>query len=97
MRAAARSGWTGVANIGGGSQTSLVEVIQIVASLTHRAVKTDQRPAQPGDVRDTAADTALARRAFGYVPAVPLAEGLARMVEAETALAGGGDLTRHQG
>ena len=57
----------------------------------------DQRPAQPGDVRDTAADTALARRAFGYVPAVPLAEGLARMVEAETALAGGGDLTRHRG
>ena len=97
MRAAARSGWTGVANIGGGSRTSLVEVIQIVASLTHRAVKTDQRPAQPGDVRDTAADTALARRAFGYVPAVPLAEGLARMVEAETALAGGGDLTRHRG
>jgi nucleoside-diphosphate-sugar epimerase len=83
MRAAALSGWTGVANIGGGSQTSLVEVIQIVASLTGRAVKADQRPAEPGDVRDTAADTALARRAFGYVPAVPLAEGLARMVKAE--------------
>jgi hypothetical protein len=34
-------------------------------------------------VRDTAADTIVARRAFGYVPAVPLAAGLARMVEAE--------------
>jgi len=85
MRAAALSGWTGVANIGGGSQTSLVEVIRIVASLTGGAVRTEQRAAQPGDVRDTAADTALARRAFGYVPAVPLAEGLARMVEAEAA------------
>jgi nucleoside-diphosphate-sugar epimerase len=85
MRAAALSPWTGVANIGGGSQTSLVEVIRIVASLTGGAVRTEQRAAQPGDVRDTAADTALARRAFGYVPAVPLAEGLARMVEAEAA------------
>jgi nucleoside-diphosphate-sugar epimerase len=83
MRAAALSGWTGVANIGGGSRTSLVEVIQIVTSLADRAVKTEQRPAQPGDVRDTAADTARARRAFGYAPAVPLAEGLARMVGAE--------------
>jgi nucleoside-diphosphate-sugar epimerase len=86
MRAAAVSGWTGVANIGGGSQISLGEVIEMVASLVGRPVKTDQRPAQPGDVRDTAADTALARHAFGYVPAVPLAEGLTRMVEAETAL-----------
>jgi nucleoside-diphosphate-sugar epimerase len=87
MRAAALSGWTGVANIGGGSQTSLMEVIQIVGSLTGRPVKAEHRPAQPGDVRDTAADTALAQRAFGYVPAVPLAEGLAQMVAAETALA----------
>jgi nucleoside-diphosphate-sugar epimerase len=83
MRAAALSGWTGVANIGGGSRTSLVEVIRIVASLAGREVKAERRPPQPGDVRDTAADTAVARRAFGYVPAVPLAEGLARMVEAE--------------
>lgn len=86
MRAAALSGWTGVANIGGGSRTSLTEVIRIVGSLAGRAVKTEHRPAQPGDVRDTAANTAVARRAFDYVPAVPLAEGLARMVAAETAL-----------
>jgi len=86
MRAAALSGWTGVANIGGGSQTSLVDVIQMVESLADRAIKVEQRPAQPGDVRDTAADTAMARRAFGYAPVVSLAEGLARMVEAETAL-----------
>jgi len=86
MRAAALSGWTGVANIGGGSRTSLAEVIRIVASLAGHAVRAERRPPQPGDVRDTAADTALARRAFDYVPVVPLAEGLARMVEAEAAL-----------
>ena len=47
MRAAALSGWTGVANIGGGSRTSLVEVIRIVASLAGREVKAEHaaRPA----------------------------------------------------
>ncbi len=84
--AAALSAWTGVANIGGGSQTSMAEVIRIVGPLMGRAVETVRLPAQPGDVRDTAADTALARHAFGYAPAVPLAEGIARMVEAEIAL-----------
>ncbi|MFI5062418.1 MAG: NAD-dependent epimerase/dehydratase family protein [Streptosporangiales bacterium] len=83
--AAALSAWTGVANIGGGSRTSLAEVIRIVGPLVGRAVETMQLPAQPGDVRDTAADTALARHAFGYIPAVPLARGLVRMVEAEMA------------
>ena len=56
-------------------------------------VKATQAAAQPGDVRDTAADTAVARQAFGYVPAVPLAEGLARMVEDRSSHAwNGGDV-----
>jgi nucleoside-diphosphate-sugar epimerase len=78
--AAAASGWTGVANIGGGSRTSMTEVLRIVGSLAGRPVETTRMPAQPGDVKDTAADTALARQAFGYAPATPLAEGLAHMV-----------------
>jgi nucleoside-diphosphate-sugar epimerase len=86
MRSAAMSDWTGVANIGGGSRTSIAEVIGMVGTLLGRAVETVRRPAQPGDVKDTAADTTLARHAFGYAPAVSLAEGLARMVEAESAL-----------
>jgi nucleoside-diphosphate-sugar epimerase len=80
---AAASAWTGVANIGGGSRTSMAEVIDIVGSLVGRAVETVQWPAQPGDVRDTAADTALARHAFGYAPTMPLPKGLAYMVEAK--------------
>lgn len=86
MRAAALSDWTGVANIGGGSRTSMAEVLRLVGTLLGHPVEAMRLPAQPGDVRDTAADTTLARRAFGYAPAVPLAEGLARMVEAEMAL-----------
>jgi nucleoside-diphosphate-sugar epimerase len=85
LGAAALSAWTGIANIGGGSQTSMAEVIRLVGALAGHAVETVRQPVQPGDVRDTAADTTVARRAFGYAPAVPLTEGLARMVEAEIA------------
>lgn len=84
---AVQAGWTGVANIGGGSRTSMTEVIKIVGALLAREVRTARVPAQPGDVRDTAADTTLARLAFGYAPTVLLADGLARMVETEKALA----------
>jgi nucleoside-diphosphate-sugar epimerase len=82
--AAAQSCWAGIANIGGGSRISMAEVIRIVESLIGRAVEIVPMPVQPGEVRDTAADTTLARQAFGYAPTVPLAEGIAHMIEAET-------------
>jgi nucleoside-diphosphate-sugar epimerase len=87
LRNAALSEFTGVANIGGGSRTSMNEVLDIVSEL---AGEPDVRrvPKQRGDVRDTAADTQVARRGFGYVPQVSLREGLALMVEAERELAG---------
>jgi len=81
--AAAKSAWVGTANIGGGSQTSMAEVIRIVEPLVGRPVETVQSPVPPGDVRDTAADTELARNAFGYRPATGLTEGLAQMVESK--------------
>lgn len=86
MSAAALSSWTGVANIGGGSRTSMSEVIRTVGSLLGHDVDTVRMPAQPGDVRDTAADTTVARRGFGYAPTVPLTMGLARMIESEMSL-----------
>lgn len=86
MSAAAESSWSGVANIGGGSRTSMTEVIRTLGALLGREIETVRRPAQPGDVRDTAADITVARHAFGYAPTVRLAEGLARMLDAEMAL-----------
>lgn len=82
--AAAESSWTGIANIGGGSRTSMAEVISVIEPLIGRPVEIIRLPSQPGDVRDTAADTSVARDAFGYAPAVHLALGLARMIDAET-------------
>lgn len=81
MRQAALSPWTGVANIGGGSRTTMNEVIDTISALAGR-LEVVRLPKQLGDVRHTAADTTVAREAFGFNPQVPLAEGLAHMVEA---------------
>ena len=81
VRLAALSPWAGVANIGGGARTTMNRVISLVSELV-RPVDVMNLPAQRGDVRHTAADTTVARQAFGYSPAVTLEEGLARMVEA---------------
>lgn len=89
LLAAAGSPWTGVANIGGGARASMAEVIRLVGALVGRPVEVVPMPVQPGDVRDTAADTTVARQGFGYAPSVPLADGLARMVESELALTTG--------
>jgi nucleoside-diphosphate-sugar epimerase len=80
----ALSPWTGVANIGGGSRTTMNEVIDIVSELA-KPVEVLKLPSQRGDVRHTAADTSVAREAFGYEPVVSLRDGLARMVEAAPA------------
>lgn len=80
--AAARSSWTGVANVGGGVRTSVNEVVRIASKLVG-PVNVAYLPPQRGDVRHTAADTTVARQAFGYRPRVRLADGLELMVEAE--------------
>jgi nucleoside-diphosphate-sugar epimerase len=81
MRQAALSPWTGVANIGGGSRTSVNSVIETIGELL-RPIELVRLPVQRGDVKHTAADTTVAQNGFGYQPQVPLREGLTRMVEA---------------
>ncbi len=81
MRLSALAPWTGVANIGGGSRTTMNQVIATVSALA-RPIDVVRLPSQRGDVRHTAADTSLARAAFGYRPTVTLEEGLQRMVDA---------------
>ena len=79
MRDAAASDWCGVANIGGGSRTSLNAVLDIVSNLCGE-LRVVRRPQATGDVRHTAADTSAAQAAFGYRPRTSLPEGLAAMV-----------------
>jgi nucleoside-diphosphate-sugar epimerase len=79
MRNAALSDWCGVANIGGGSRTSMKEVIAMVEARCGLIDITVGRP-QQGDVRHTAADTSVAAAAFGYAPRTSITEGLEAMV-----------------
>lgn len=91
MRAAAASRWTGVANLGGGCEVTMRQVIELLGRSTG-PVDVVPGPDRPGDARRTAADITLARDAFGYRPRTDLRSGLAAMVRAELASQPG----RHQ-
>jgi UDP-glucuronate 4-epimerase len=70
-------------NVGGGSETSLREIIRMCERLSGRTLALETAPAAAGDVRRTAADTSRIRDDVGWVPRVALEDGLARQL-AET-------------
>lgn len=84
MRAAARSAWSGVANIGGGCEVTMNQVIDCLGKLA-APVRVVRGASRPGDARRTAADITVARRAFGYRPVTDIRTGLAAMVRAQRA------------
>jgi nucleoside-diphosphate-sugar epimerase len=63
-------------NIGGGSRVSMNDVVRIIERIAGHPVKVTRGDAQKGDMRDTYADTSLARRDLGFSPKVPLEEGI---------------------
>ena len=63
-------------NVGGGSRVTVNQVLKIVEQLVGRPLEVRREPAQKGDMRDTYADTTLARRDLGFTPAVSLEQGL---------------------
>jgi nucleoside-diphosphate-sugar epimerase len=63
-------------NIGGGSRVTVNHVIEVIGRIMGKAVDVRREPAQKGDMRDTYADTSLARADLGFEPRVPLAEGI---------------------
>ena len=63
-------------NLGGGSRVSMNQVLQILEKVIGRPLNSRREPAQKGDMRDTYADTSLARRDFGFQPTVTLEEGI---------------------
>jgi nucleoside-diphosphate-sugar epimerase len=63
-------------NIGGGTPASLREVIDLVSELHGRRLSVRYVAARHGDVRDTAADTTLARKYLAFHPGVQLAQGI---------------------
>jgi len=65
-----------VLNIGGGSRVFLIDAIKAIEELVGQKAKIKYIEKQKGDVRDTLADTSLARDLIGYNPKVILKEGL---------------------
>jgi UDP-glucose 4-epimerase len=63
-------------NIGGGSRVSMNQVLQIIERIHGRPLTINREAAQKGDMRDTYADTSLARRDLGFAPTVSLEEGI---------------------
>jgi dTDP-L-rhamnose 4-epimerase len=72
-----------VLNVGSGRSMSILDVAEAMA----RALGIDDLPPtitgkfRVGDIRHCFADIALARDVLGYVPGIPLADGLAELVE----------------
>lgn len=71
-----------VINIAGGARTSMTEVLAHMADLAGGQLNLRRQPPQPGDVRDTWADTGLATTVLGFQPEVSLHEGLRRQWQA---------------
>ena len=63
-------------NVGGGSETTLLDVIRLAEQLSGRRVELRHEASAVGDVRRTAADTSAAREDLGWEPRVSLEEGL---------------------
>jgi len=74
-----------VYNLAGGAPVSVIGMGRAVAKLTGREAKFEFGPPRPGDIRDSFADVAAARRDLGFAAAVPLEEGLRRTLEWFTA------------
>jgi nucleoside-diphosphate-sugar epimerase len=65
-----------VYNIGGGSRVSINQVLAQIEQIAGRPLDIRREPAQKGDMRDTFADTSLARTELGFTPRTSLADGL---------------------
>jgi nucleoside-diphosphate-sugar epimerase len=76
VRAMERAPAGAVYNVGGGTETSLLEVIALVEELAGRRLDTRHEPAAAGDVSRTAAETTRIRAALGWEPATSLEDGL---------------------
>jgi len=63
-------------NVGGGSRVSMNDVLRILEGIAGYPLKVRREGPQKGDMRDTYADTSLARRDLGFDPKVPLEEGI---------------------
>jgi nucleoside-diphosphate-sugar epimerase len=87
LKAAFYPGSGEVFNLGGGSETSLLQAIALVEKISGRKANLKRFDRQSGDVRHTRARLEEARSKLGYSPQIGLEEGLAREWEWITTVA----------
>jgi nucleoside-diphosphate-sugar epimerase len=81
--------------VGGGSETSLREIIDMCETLTGQQLDVRYAPAAAGDVRRTASDTSLIQRHTGWHPKVTLEAGLSSHLASATHNPPGARRPRH--
>ncbi len=67
-----------VYNLGGSRTTTLLRLVELISDALGRKAKVQWLPDQPGDLRHTHADVALAGRDLGFSPKIGIEEGIAR-------------------
>ena len=72
---------TGVVNVGGGTNTSLNDVIRLAERLTGHAIRIEHFTTRSGDVPITHADGERARTQLGWQPTVDLHTGMATQLQ----------------
>jgi nucleoside-diphosphate-sugar epimerase len=63
-------------NIGGGSRVSVNQLFDVIQRVAGRPLTIRREPQQKGDMRDTFADTTLAKTDLGFRPSVTLEQGI---------------------
>jgi UDP-glucuronate 4-epimerase len=66
-----------VLNVGGGTEVSMLEAIELLARIAGRRLEVVRQPRREGDAARTAADTSRIRAQLGWEPSTPFEEGLA--------------------
>jgi UDP-glucuronate 4-epimerase len=78
--ATSRAPWR-IFNIGNHTPVDLMEVVRLLeTSLGKKAIQ-ELMPMQPGDVRETCADVEALRKAVGFAPNTPIADGIGRFID----------------
>ena len=96
LKAAAAKGVSGAFNTGSGTRISVNDLVKTLQTVMPERIEVIHTDPRPFDVRDSLADISAASRAFGYLPAVKMADGLreytewARKEHAATTAAGRG-------
>ena len=70
-----------VYNVGNHRSVPLMDYIAVLEQALGKRARTEMMPMQPGDVRETCADTERLARAIGFAPSTPLEQGLAKFAQ----------------